>query len=124
MRIAGIVLRTLMGLLFLFSSIPYFFNLMEPPELEGAMKTLVDGMVASGFLLTLVKLVELVCGVAFVIGRFVPLTTVIIAPVIVNILLVHIFIDATTLPVAIFLVVANSFVAYQNWDAYKPLLRM
>jgi uncharacterized membrane protein YphA (DoxX/SURF4 family) len=111
-----------MGLLFIFGSVAYFLKLGGEPQLEGNMKTFFDGLVASGYLLTLVKITELVCGIALVIGRFVPLTLVILAPIIINILFVHIFLVTSGLPVAIFLVLANSFLAYANWDKYKPLL--
>jgi uncharacterized membrane protein YphA (DoxX/SURF4 family) len=122
MKIAVIIVRVLMGLLFIFGSVAYFLKLGGEPQLEGNMKTFFDGLVASGYLLTLVKITELVCGIALVIGRFVPLTLVILAPIIINILFVHIFLVTSGLPVAIFLVLANSFLAYVNWDKYKPLL--
>ena len=55
-------------------------------------------------------------------GRYVPLATVVIAPVIINIIMYHAFVDTSGLPVAIFLVVANIFVAYYYRDHYKGLL--
>ena len=122
MKIAAIIVRVLMGLLFIFGSIAFFLKLGGEPQLEGNMKIFFDGLVASGYFLTLLKITELVCGIALVVGRFVPLTLVILAPIIINILFVHIFLDRTGLPVAIFLVLANSFLAYANWNKFKPLL--
>lgn len=122
MKIAVIIVRVLMGLLFLFSSIPYFLNLFPIPELSGNMKTFNEGLAASGYFFTLLKATELICGLAFVSGRFVALASVIIAPVIVNILCVNVFLDRSALPVAIFLVAANLFLAYANWEKYKPLM--
>ncbi len=87
------------------------------------MKLFSDGMAASIYLLPTVKAIELLCGVAFLTGRFVPLATVLIAPIIVNITLLHAFLDPKGLPVALFLVLASSFVAYANRESYKPLLR-
>ena len=62
------------------------------------------------------------CGIAFVTGRYVPLATVVIAPVIINIFLYHAFVDTSGLPVAIFLVAANIFVAYYYRKSYAGLL--
>jgi uncharacterized membrane protein YphA (DoxX/SURF4 family) len=123
MKVVTVILRTLMGLLFLFASITFFFKLITPPPLTGPMKLFTDGMAASIYLLPTVKVIELLCGAAFLTGRFVPLATVLIAPIIVNITLLHAFLDPKGLPVALFLVLANSFVAYANRDSYKPLLR-
>jgi uncharacterized membrane protein YphA (DoxX/SURF4 family) len=123
MKIAVIIVRSLMGLLFLFASITYFFKLITPPPLEGALKTFNDGLEASVYLLPTVKAVELLCGLAFLSGRFVALAAVLISPIIVNIVMVHTFLDPKGLPVALFLVLANAFVAYSHRDSYKPLFK-
>lgn len=123
MKIATVIVRVLMGLLFLFSSITYLFDLIQPPPLTGALKTFNEGMEASVYLLPTVKVVELLCGLAFVIGRFVPLATVVIAPIIVNIVLVNVFLAPEGLPIAAFLVLANGFLAWRHREAYRPLLR-
>jgi uncharacterized membrane protein YphA (DoxX/SURF4 family) len=123
MKIATVAVRTLMGLLFLFASITYLFKLITPPPPTGAMKVFSDGLDASVYLMPTVKIVELLCGVAFVLGRYVPLATVLISPVIVNIVLVHFFLAPEGLPLAAFLVIANAFVAYSHRDVFKPLLR-
>ena len=123
MKIAYIIVRSLMGLLFIFSSVAFFLKLGGEPQLEGNMKTYMDGLNASIYFLPFLKITELVCGIALVAGRFVPLTCIILAPIIINILLVHIFLDRTGLPVAISLVLANSFLAFYHRDKYKPLLR-
>lgn len=122
MKIAVIIVRVLMGLLFIFGSIAFFLKLGGEPQLEGNMKTYFDGLVASGYFLPLLKITELVCGIALVAGRFVPLALVILAPIIINIFFVHAFLDRSGLPIAIFLVAANSFLAYAYWDKFKPLL--
>ena len=123
MKIAAIIVRTLMGLLFLFASITYFFNLITPPPAEGAMKIFGDGLEASVYIMPTVKVIELICGLAFVSGRFVPLASILIAPIIVNIFLVNTFLDLKGLPVAAFLALANIFIAYVHRGSYKPLFQ-
>ncbi len=123
MKIATIIVRSLMGLLFLFASITYLFKLITPPPLTGSMKTFNDGLQASVYLMPTVKVIELICGLAFLSGRFVPMATVLIAPIIVNILGVSAFLSREGLPVAIFLVLANAFLAYQYRERFAALLR-
>ncbi|MBZ0113533.1 MAG: DoxX family protein [Thermoanaerobaculia bacterium] len=123
MRILTHIFRVLMGLLFLFASITYWLDLIEPPPIEGAMKIFNDGMEASIYIMPTVKALELLCGLAFVVGRFVPLASVLISPIIVNIVLVQAFLAPEGLPIAAFLVIANLLVAYQHRETFKPLLK-
>jgi putative oxidoreductase len=120
MKIAAIIIRTLMGLLFVFGAVAFFLS--QPPQLpEGNMKTYFDGLAASGYFFTLLKVTELVCGIALVAGRYVPLALIILSPIIVNILFVHIFLERSGLPIAIALVAANSFLGYYYWNSFKQL---
>lgn len=121
MRIAAIVVRTLMGLLFLFASITFLFKLFPQPEVTGDMKTFNAGLEASGYLMYLVKVIELICGIAFVSGRFVTLATVLIAPITVNIFCVHLFLAPEGLPVALLVVLGNLFLAYTYRKNYETL---
>ena len=121
MKIAVIVVRSLMGALFLFGSITFLFKLITPPEQVGAMKVFNDGLTASIYMMPTVKIIELICGIMFLSGRFVPLATILISPIIVNIFFVHVFLSTEGLPVAIFLVFANSFIAYNHRERYRAL---
>lgn len=124
MKWTVIIVRSLMGLLFLFASITFLFKLITPPPLTGAMKTFNDGLTASVYLMPTVKVLELVCGLAFLTGRFVPLATLLMAPIILNILGVHLFLGHEGLPLAIFLVLANGFLAYHHRESYRPLFKL
>ncbi|MEJ5963867.1 DoxX family membrane protein [Pedobacter immunditicola] len=112
MKTLIIIVRVLLGLLFMFASVTYFLKLVPQPELTGNMKTFNDGLNASGYIMPLVKLIELVCGIAFLSGRFVPLATVLILPVVVNIFCVHAFLAPEGLPVAIFVLAATCFLIW------------
>ena len=122
MKIAIIVVRILMGLMFLFASIVVLFNLMPHPEMKGNAKLFMDGITATGYFMTLLKTTELVCGLAFVVGRFVPLATVVIFPITLNILFYHVFVAPEGLPVAIPLMLGNLFLAYACRRNYRMLL--
>ena len=117
-----LIMRTLVGLLFVFGAVAYFFNLVTPPPMEGAIKTFNEGLGASGYFFTLLKITELVCGILLLSGRFVPLALVILSPVVINIFMVHLLLDRSGIPVAIFLVAAFIFLAYYYRKAFAPLL--
>ena len=121
MKITMIITRVLMGGMFLFASIVVLFKLMPQPETTGNVKILMDGFAASGYLMTTVKLFELVCGIAFLIGIFVPLAAVVIFPITLNIFLFHLFLEPSGLPIAILMMIGNLFLAYYYRDKYKGL---
>ena len=122
MKIAVIIVRILLGALYVFSSIVVLFHLMPQPEQTGAPKTFMDGMVATVYLLPLIKVTELLCGLALIIGRFVALATVVIFPISLNILLFHIFVAPEGMAVGVFVILTNLFLAYAYREKYKPML--
>lgn len=122
MRIATIIVRVLLGLLLLFSSISYFFHLFPEPQLTGDMKSFNEGLMASKYLIPLVKIIELLSGIAFVSGKFIKLFNIVFLPVSVNILLTHLFLAPEGLLVALFVFLANVFLIYRYWDSYKSVV--
>lgn len=122
MKIAVTIVRVLMGLIFVFSAIVVLFKLIPTPELTGNMKTFNAGLTASGYFIPFLKSVELIAGIALVLGFFVPLATIVIFPITVNILLVHLFLAPEGLPVALFMFCGNLFLAYYYRKNYTSIL--
>lgn len=121
MKTATTIIRILFGALLLFGSIPYFLNLLPQPALTGGMKIFMDGLQAAIYLLPFIKLVELICGISFIINRFAPLATILIFPIAINIFGVHLFIATQGLPVALFVLLSNLFLAFRYKEHYKSL---
>ncbi len=123
MKIAVIIVRILIGLMFLMASVTYFLNIAPPPEgLTGDTKTFFDGMDASGYILPVSKVFELLCALAFLTGRFVALAVVLIFPIALNILLINAIHLPSGLPIAIPLFLGILFLAYDNREKYMPIL--
>lgn len=121
MKIATIIVRVLIGLLLLFASVSFFFKLAPEPEVTGNFKAFNVGLVASTYLLPLAKSIELLCGIAFVTGRFVTLANILILPITVNILFINYFLAPEGLPIAGLLFLGNLFLIYRYWDNYKSI---
>lgn len=122
MRIATIIVRILLGLMFLFASVSYFFNLVPPqPPLQGNPKIFMDGLNASGYMMNLVKSIELLCGLAFLSGRFVALANVLLFPITVNILLIHLFLLPEGAAIAVSLFAAQLFLFYAYRERYASV---
>jgi len=87
MKRLTLILRILLGLVFLFAGVSYFF--MPPPPVEGAMGEFIKGMEASKYFFYLLKGTEAICGLLLLSGQLVPLALIVLAPVILNIFLVN-----------------------------------
>lgn len=81
-----------------------------------------DGLAASKYIMPVAKFFELICGLAFVSGRFVPLATIMIFPIALNILLINAFHLPEGLPIVIPLFLGILFLAYAHRENYRPLL--
>ncbi len=122
MKIATIIIRTLVGLMFLLASVTYFLNVAPPPaNLAGDTKLFMDGLEASKYIMPVTKVIELLCGLMFVSGRFVALAVVLIFPIALNILLINAIHLPSNLPIAIPLFLAILFLAYTEREKYVPL---
>ena len=115
MRITTIIIRTLVGLLMLFASLNYFFHFAEEPVFTGQMKVFSDGIAASGYLMPLAKILELLCGLSFVTGKFTKLFGIVLLPITVNIF----FIKFNSLYQPIFLSVSMALSSASNCSSYS-----
>jgi putative oxidoreductase len=123
MKITTIVIRTLVGLLMLFASINYFLHLTPEPAFTGKMKVFSDGIAASGYLMPLAKIVELLCGLSFVTGKFTKLFGIVLLPLTVNIFLINVNLMPDGVVIAGALLFGNLFVIYTNWGSYNSMLK-
>lgn len=124
MKIAIIIVRSLLGLLFVFSAVVVLFKVpMDVPPPTGDSLTFMTGLMATGYFMTLLKVVELICGILLIVNIFAPLATVALFPISVNILFYHAFLDKPeNLPSALFVILANLFLAYAYRKNYAGLV--
>lgn len=121
------IARILLGFVFFASGLMGLLNMVPPPaDLPEALKTFNAGLMASVYFMPFLKLTETVCGLLLLSGFFVPLALVILAPVIINIFLVHAFMAPSGLILASILgllMIYLSFFAQPYSNVIKQLFR-
>ncbi|MDP9292214.1 MAG: hypothetical protein M3O82_07620 [Verrucomicrobiota bacterium] len=101
MKYAIIIARVLLGLVFVvFGSNAFLHFMGPPPEMHGQAGAFIGALISSGYIYPIAML-QVVGGLLLLIGRFIPLGLTLLGPVIVNIMLYHVFLDPSGLPVAI-----------------------
>jgi uncharacterized membrane protein YphA (DoxX/SURF4 family) len=107
------------GILIAFGVVPFPKPPTPPPERVTAM---LGAIANSGYLFPLIKITEAVVGVLLLANRFVPLALAIIAPVLVNILAFHAFLDPSGIVPGLVLFALELFLAWSYRAAYRPML--
>jgi putative oxidoreductase len=97
MKIAVLIARILLGLIFVFFGVNGYLNFLHAPMPTGQAGQYM-GVMFGTFYMYFVSLVQLVGGVILLSGQFVPLALVLLGPVLVNILLFHISFQPSGLP--------------------------
>jgi uncharacterized membrane protein YphA (DoxX/SURF4 family) len=120
-RYASHLPRLFLGLVFTAFGLMGLLNLLpKQPEPDGIAGIYMQAL-GGTYLITLVKLTEVVAGVMLLSNRFVALGAVLLAPVVVNIFAAHAFVLGGGLGLPIMLVLALGFVAWQHRASYGPL---
>ena len=120
-----IVARVLLGLLFAVTGLNGFLNFLPQP------KTLPDGVIAfttalvnTHYMMPLIMGTQLVAGLLLLAGRFVPLALALLAPVIVNIICFHIFLNPEGIGPGAFALALELYLAWKYREAFRPMLAM
>jgi uncharacterized membrane protein YphA (DoxX/SURF4 family) len=117
------IARVLLGLVFLGSGIGGFVSHFAfPPDLPEGLLTFTKGLAASKYFLPFLKGTEIACGLLLVVGAFVPLALVVLAPIILNIFLTHLFLAPSGLPVALAVGALEIYLAFFA-SPYKEIVR-
>lgn len=120
MKKVTLAARLLLGLIFLGSGIAFFFS--TPPPMTGPIADFFNGMTATRYFFYLLKGTEIVCGLFLLSGWFVPLALVVLAPIVLNIFLVHVFLMPDGLPIALAVGALETYLSFFSKE-YSPVIK-
>ncbi|MFK7747218.1 MAG: DoxX family membrane protein [Kordia sp.] len=91
------------------------------PEAGGA-KEFMNSLDTAGYILPIVGALEVYVGVLLILKKWVPFALVVLAPISVNILLFHFFLDLSGGMIgALVVATLNGVLIYKHWSQFKPL---
>lgn len=122
LKITAAVVRYLLGLIFFVFGLNGFLNFIPTPPMEGGMLTYMTGLMATGYFLPMLKFFEVISGVLLLSGFYVPLALTILAPINLNIFLLHVMLAPEGLPMAIFVLGANIFLVWVYRENFKGIV--
>src|SRR5688572_5683738 len=118
--VATHVVRVLLGLIFVVFGLNGFVLFIIPPEHSPAGGRFIDLLVSSGYLYV-EKLLEIAGGTLLLVNRYVLLGLVILGPLVVNILLFHLFLEPHTLVAGVVPFVLWAWMVWVHRRHFRPL---
>jgi len=114
----------LFGLMFINSGLNKFFNYMPmPKDMPENMMKAMTAFMEIGWLMPLIAVAEIAGGLLFITNKYRALGAIIIFPVLIGILLTHIIIAPTGLPLALVLLAIEIWVIIENREKYMPMIK-
>jgi putative oxidoreductase len=124
MKVIATIARVLVGLVFVVFGLNIFLQFLhQPPPPSGAAGDFAKALFVSHDLYA-VGALQVIGGALLLAGRFVPLGLTLLGPVIVNILLFHILLNPTGLPIALVVAVLALVVLWHHRASFAGLVKL
>ena len=121
MRVTIVIARILLGLLFTVFGLNGFFHFIpQPPLPPGYAADYFRVVIMSGYMIVPFTL-QVIGGALLLVNRYVPLALALLAPVVVNILMFHVFMSPGTVAPGALATVLWFVVAYRVRSSFAPL---
>lgn len=114
--------RVIMGLIFVVFGLNGFLQFIPMPPLPDAAGQFLGALAGSGYFFPVLKISEIVCGLALLSGQFVPLALTVLAPIVLNIVLFHLFLAPGGLALPIVLLIAGIYLATAYKSSFSSVL--
>ena len=121
MKIAILIARLLLGLIFVVFGLNGFFNFLNMGPMPTGLAGQFIGALALSHYFWVVAALQVVGGALLLVNRFVPLGLVLLGPVIVNILLYHIFLNPSGIALAIVVTILWLIVFYGHRQYFSGI---
>jgi putative oxidoreductase len=124
MKYAIIIARVLLGLVFVvFGSNAFLHFMGPPPEMHGQAGAFIGALISSGYIYP-IAILQVAGGLLLLIGaRFVPFGLTLLGPVIVNVMLYHIFLDQSGLAMACVISILALFLLWVYRDRFPAIFQ-
>jgi uncharacterized membrane protein YphA (DoxX/SURF4 family) len=123
MKIATVIARVFLGLIFVFFGSNAFLHFLPMPPLpQGVTGEYLHAFFASGYVYV-IGCLQVLAGLLLLVGRFVPLGLTLLGAIIFNIWAFHLLMAPEGLPPAIVVTILELFLVWRYRDAFVSIVR-
>jgi len=121
MKIVTLIARLLLGLIFLVLGLNGFLNFLSMGPMPSGLAGQFIGALVLSHYFWVVAALQVAGGALLLVNRYVPLALVLLGPVIVNIILYHVFLNPSGAPFAIVVVILWGIVFYSQRQHFSGI---
>ena len=117
------ILRMLLGVSLLIFGMNKVIAFIPIFDMAPAAANFMESLNSTGYVLYVVASLELLIGGLLLFKKWVPFALILLAPIVVNILLFHLFLDVSGMLVAVLMLVITGVLIYKYWKSYSSLFQ-
>lgn len=116
------IVRIMLGIILVVFGSNKFLHFIPLPTAVGSAGNFMDSLAATGYIFPILGVLEMFIGTMLLLKKWVAFVLLLLAPISVNILLFHIFLDIPVMGIALVVAICNGILIYKHyWQQYKPL---
>jgi len=116
-----LLVRIVLGIMLLVFGSNKFLHFIPLPPSTGSAADFMNSLGATGYIFPVVGLLEVIIGIMLLFKKWVAFALILLAPISINILLFHLFLDIPGVSAALLVVMFNGILIYKHWKQYIPL---
>ncbi len=117
------IVRILLGVILILFGANKFLGFIPLPELPEQANNFMTSLGQTGYILKIVGVLEIIIGSLLLMKKWVAFALNLLAPISINILLFHVFLDLKGIGGALLVAVLNGILIYKYWTHYKTLFQ-
>lgn len=123
MKKVTIVVQVLLGLMMIIFGLNKFIGFMPMPEAAEPAATFMGALIATGYIMPIVALVEIITGLLILFNKYQAISLVILFPVMLNAFLFHLFLDLSGIGGALMAMAMIIFLLFAQKDKFTQLFK-
>ena len=124
MKIAVLITRSLLGLIYLVFGLNLFFHfkfIPMPPPSPGPAGAFEGGLFGAGYFFPFMKVIEILSGIFLLVNKYTALFVLVIFPITLNIFLFHAFLATEGIAMGGVMILINLFLGYAYRKYYASI---
>lgn len=115
------IVRIVLGVALVVFGANKFLHLIPMEAPTGSAGDFMNSLGATGYVFPIIGVLEVMIGILLLMKKWVAFALILLAPISINIVLFHLFLDIPGSPIALLILIFNTILIFKHWQQYKPL---